>query len=113
MDKHPSAMSYYEYAKECDTYEQPEKIMIVFPSNTVVEINAMMIESFRTTFTGIAMIARNVNCLLAFIAALELFFIIVFFYSQKKIIDRITYRYSKEIIYYCYKKCIDGCKHYP
>jgi hypothetical protein len=69
MCKHPNALSDYEYAKECDAYEQSEKVMIIFSSNTVVKIYAMMVESLRASFTSIAMIAGNVNCLFAFAAA--------------------------------------------
>jgi hypothetical protein len=87
--------------------------MVVLPSDAVIEIYTMMIESLRASFTCIAMIAGNVNCLLTFFTVLQLSFIIVLLGSQEKIIDGIAYRYFKEIIDYHYEKCIDGSEHYP
>ena len=57
--------------------------MVVLACDTVVEIYAVMIESLRASFTGVAMVAGNVNCLLTFVAVLQLFFIILFIDTQK------------------------------
>ena len=87
--------------------------MVVLPSNAVVKIYAMMIESLRASFACIAMIAGDVNYLLTFITVLQLFFIIILLDSEEKIIGWITYSYLKEIIDDHNEKYIDGCEHYP
>ncbi len=113
MGEYPNALADNEQTEECDAYQQSEKVMVVLPSNTVVEIYTMMIESLRASFTCIAMITGNVNCLLTFLTVLQLFFIIIFFDSEKKIVSWVAYCDLKKIIDYHYEKCIDACEHYP
>jgi hypothetical protein len=113
VGEYPNALTDDEQTEECDAYQQPEKVMVVLPSDAVIKIYAMMIESLRASFTCIAMIAGNVNCLLTFLTVLQLFFIIIFFDSEKKIVSWVTYRYLKKIKDYHYEKSIDGCEHYP
>ena len=69
MDEHPNGFKNDSQTVDCDAHQHSEKLVIVFASDTVIQVLAVMVKVLCASVTFSAVIAFDVNPAVAIVAA--------------------------------------------